>query len=256
MKRSRKTAGLPKALAASVLRLVQQCVEIGFLVDDAHAAPAAAERGLDDERKADLPRDPRGGCPVGHRFFRARQRRYVDARGQGSGRDLVAHDIEHLRVGTDELQSRLTAGARECRVFREEPVARVDEGDPLFLREVDDALDVEVGADRPLFLAQAVGFVGLEAMAREAVLLGVDGDGAQPQFSCGAEDPDGNLAAVRSQQFLCRYGHRVSVRGKARHDPRRNGSDGSRAVGVSGEAPASDEPEGESLHRMSRAVWR
>ena len=52
----------------------------------------------------------------------------------------------------------------------------------LLLRDRDDALDVEIGADRSLPLADPVRFVRLETVEREAVFLGVDGDGAQAQF--------------------------------------------------------------------------
>ena len=50
----RRVAERPAGLG---LRLVQQARQVGRLVDDAHAAAAAAERRLDDEREADAPRD-------------------------------------------------------------------------------------------------------------------------------------------------------------------------------------------------------
>ena len=85
----------------------------------------------------------------------------------------------------------------------------MDEGDALLLRDVDDALDVEVSADGTLFLAEAVGLVRLEAVAGEAVFLGVDRDGSQSQFGGGAEDPDGDLASVHGHQFFGLFGHRI-----------------------------------------------
>ena len=68
----------------------------------------------------------------------------------------------------------------------------------------DDAVDVEVGADRLARLADAVGLVGLEAVQGEAVLVGVDGDGADAQLVGRAEDADGDLAAVGDQELANR----------------------------------------------------
>ena len=53
---SRKTAGLPKARSASPCASSSSAGEVGGLVHDAHAASAAAEGRLDDEREADLRR--------------------------------------------------------------------------------------------------------------------------------------------------------------------------------------------------------
>ena len=72
---SRKTAGLPNARSASRLRLVEQRGEIAGLVHHAHAAAAAAERRLDDEREADLLRDLQRLLAVGDRLLGAGQRR-------------------------------------------------------------------------------------------------------------------------------------------------------------------------------------
>ena len=46
--------GVAEGALGFALRLVEQRREIGRLVDDAHAAAAAAERRLDDQRKTDL----------------------------------------------------------------------------------------------------------------------------------------------------------------------------------------------------------
>ena len=72
----------------------------------------------------------------------------------------------------------------------------------LLLRERDDALDVEIRADRPLPLAHAISLVRLEAVHRKPILLGVNRDGAQAQFGRRAHDADGDLRAVSDEQFL------------------------------------------------------
>jgi hypothetical protein len=61
-------------------------------------------------------------------------------------------------------------------------------------RCADDVGDVEVGLERLLALADQVALVGLEAVQREAVLVGVDGDGPDAEFGGGAHHADGDLA--------------------------------------------------------------
>ena len=72
----------------------------------------------------------------------------------------------------------------------------------LFRGQRDDAFDIEIGFDRSLALADQVGFVRLEAVQGEAVLLGVDGDGAQAQFVGGAQDADRDFAAIQGEEFF------------------------------------------------------
>ena len=55
-KRSENTASLPNAAAGFAARLFQLAREIRGAFHHAHAASAAAERRLDDQREADLAR--------------------------------------------------------------------------------------------------------------------------------------------------------------------------------------------------------
>jgi hypothetical protein len=84
----------------------------------------------------------------------------------------------------------------------------MDEIDALLLRERHDAGDVQIRANRPLALADEVGFIRLEAMDGEAILLGVNGDGTKAELGGGAKDANGDLAAVGDEQFFLtlRYG--------------------------------------------------
>src|SRR5205814_9173455 len=86
-------------------------------------------------------------------------------------------------------------------VLGEEAVAGVDGLDFLLAGEGDDAVDVEVGADGLAGPADAVGLLGLEAVQGEAVLVRVDGDGTDAQLVRGAEDADGDLAAVGGEEL-------------------------------------------------------
>src|SRR6185437_8560066 len=70
------------------------------------------------------------------------------------------------------------------------------------LRHRDDTIDVEIRRHGTLALADEVSFVRLETMQAEAVFLRVNGHGAQPEFGARAENPDRDLAAIGSEQFL------------------------------------------------------
>ncbi len=78
----------------------------------------------------------------------------------------------------------------------------MDGVDALVARQSDDAGDVQIRFDGTFAGADQVGFVGLEAMQAEAVLLGVNANGAEVEFIGGAENANGDFAAVRGQQPL------------------------------------------------------
>ena len=183
------------------MRFGEQIREIARLVNHAHAATAAAKRGLDDQRKANLLRDLQRFATVFNRVFRARQHRHVDLLRKRAGGGFVAHVAEQIHARADENNSRLLARFRKIRVLGQKAVAGMDEVHALLFRERDDAGDVEIGTDRAFAFADDIGLIRLEAVDGEPVFLRVNGDGAQAEFRRGAEDADGDLAAVGDEQF-------------------------------------------------------
>ena len=67
-------------------------------------------------------------------------------------------------------------------------------------RDVENGLDVEVTSGG-LVGPEVERLIGLTHVARRAVAVGVDGDGREPHFAAGANDSDGNLAAVGDEDF-------------------------------------------------------
>src|SRR5437899_11853292 len=65
----------------------------------------------------------------------------------------------------------------------------------------DDGRNIEV-ALRQLRWSDADGLVGKAHVQRIAVRLAVDRDGAHPQLLAGADYAQGNLSAIRDQDFL------------------------------------------------------
>ena len=182
-------------------RFRQQAGELGGFFDDTHAAPAAAEGRLDDERETDFMRDGQGHVGIGDRLLGAGQGGDVELVGERAGGGLVAHVFQKLRRGADENDALARTGAGEVRVFREETVAGVDHRHALGLREFHDAFVVEIRTDRAFRRIELVGFVGLEAVDGKAVFLGEDGNGAEAKFGGGAENPDRDFAAVGGHDF-------------------------------------------------------
>ena len=196
----KEDGGVTEGASGFVAGFVEERDEIAFLAHDAHAASAAAEGRLDDERKADFFRDLERFTAFGHGLFGAGQNGDTEFDGQSAGRGFVAHHFEEVGARPDKRDAGFLAGAGEVSVFGKEPVARMDHADAAFAGEANDAFDVEVGADRTFAASHDVGLVRFEAMDGEAIFLGVDRDGAQAEFGGGAENADGDLAAVGDEQ--------------------------------------------------------
>jgi hypothetical protein len=60
----------------------------------------------------------------------------------------------------------------------------------------DDVVNVQIGRDGLFASTHQVRLIGLETMQREAVLVGVDGHGANTHFGSGAQYPYGNFTAI------------------------------------------------------------
>src|SRR5205085_2897378 len=82
--------------------LLQATREIGGLVDDSHAASAAAESCLDDERESDLLRDLGGLFRVGDGLFSAGDYRDPGLLRELARGRLVAEQLEQMRAGSDK----------------------------------------------------------------------------------------------------------------------------------------------------------
>jgi len=165
-----------------------------------HAAPAAAPARLQHHRVADL------GGEAGHGLIVMRQRaggghhRHADRGGQLARRHLIAEPAHRLRGRADEDDARRRAGRREIRVLGEEAIAGMDGLGPGLAGDAHHLLDGEIGLDRPLALADQIGFVRFEAVERKLVMLRIDGDGGNSQLGGGAKDADRDLPPVGHEQ--------------------------------------------------------
>ena len=188
--------GLRLALAGG--DLLDQSV---LAFDGAHAAAAAAPARLEHHGVADLRRDaPHLGLVVGQDATR-RHHRNVGRLGQRARLHLAAETPHHGGRRADEGDAAQRAGLGQLRVLGQEAVAGMHRIGTAVARDADHLLDVQVGLHRLLPLADQVGLVGLETMQREAILVGIEGDGTDAELARRPQHADGDLAAVGHQQL-------------------------------------------------------
>ena len=183
-------------------RLLEFAVELRCAIYHPHAAPASAKGGFDDQRIADLAGDLRGLLRVGDGLFAAGHARNAGLLGQSPRGGLIAQQVEQIRRGSDENDARAFAGAGQRGVLREKSVTRMNRVHTLLFGQRHYAFDVQVGLYRTFALADQIGLVRLEAVQREAVFFGINGDGAQTQFIGGAQNSDSDFAAIQCKEFI------------------------------------------------------
>jgi hypothetical protein len=170
-------------------------LEAAGVADHPQAPPASAASRLDQYRVPDAPRQR---ARVGGLGRPARQYRQPRRDRVRPGRQLVPGRFQHLGPGSDEDDPGRLAGPREPRVLGQEAVPRMDRVRSRRDRHADDRLDAEVGVgqpsrpdpDRP---------VGHPGRHRVRVRVGHREHGLDAEPLAGADDPDGDLAAVGDQ---------------------------------------------------------
>ncbi len=196
-----------RVVAKGVLRFFlgffEAGLKLGGFFDNAHAAPATTEGGFDDEREANFMGHGEGLVGIGNGVVGSWKDGDLGGDGLGASGGFVAHGAEEVGGGPDEGDAFAFTSAGEIGVFREEAVAGVNEGDALGFGDGDNAFVVEISSDGSFGGIEGVGFIGLKAMAGEAIFFGVDGDGFESEFGGGAEDADGDFATVCYEKFLC-----------------------------------------------------
>jgi hypothetical protein len=153
--------------------------EIFLAVNDAHAAAATPEGGLDDKGEADAVcgfESERGiGDGVGGAWDCGNARLFRDL----SRRRLVSEELQQVGAGPDEGNAGAFAGLGQGRVLGQEAVPGMDRIDTLLGGQGNDVFDIEVRLHRAFALADLIGLVRLETVKTEAILLGVNGDGSK-----------------------------------------------------------------------------
>ncbi|MPM65991.1 hypothetical protein SDC9_112895 [bioreactor metagenome] len=109
---------------------------------DLHAAPAAAERGLDDDGQAVLLGKGQHVRRVLHRVLGACDQRRAHIQRHFACADLVAQQCDGFGLGADPDQARVEHGPCKGFAFRQKAVAGVHSVGTAFLGDVDDFGDI------------------------------------------------------------------------------------------------------------------
>ena len=169
--------------------------EVGIAGDHPHAFSTAAGNGFEENRVAHRLRESLG-------FFRF----FDGVVGAGDGGNVAAASelaaggfraerFHGFGGGADENDAGLFASARERGIFGEKTIAGVDGVAVGAAGDVDYFIDAQIafagrrGAD-------GIGFIGEANVKGGAVGFAENGDGADAEFAAGAEDANGDFAAI------------------------------------------------------------
>ena len=198
------------AVAAEGRHRLGLAARIGLLqlvgvVDDAHAAAAAAGDRLDHDGAAGAQGFQEGPClfqagrPAG-----ALDDGHAALFCQRLGLRLVAEQVERFRRRPDKDDAFLDAAPGERGILAEETIARMHGVASGRLGGRYHRLDIEIGPRAAP--GDFVGGVGDADMQRLRIVGGMDRDGGEAGVARRARDADGDLAAVGDQQLM--KGHR------------------------------------------------
>ncbi len=164
------------------------------------------------------------GLVLGQRFG-GRHHWHPGRDRQFAGRDFISKTAHDVRRRTDEDDPHFRTGLGEFRVLGQEAVTGVDGVDAGVQRYADDGVDIQIGVDGALALADQVALVGLEAVQGEAVFLRIDGDRSHAQFGGGAKHANGDFAPIGDKQtfdLTAFFRHRSPLAELRRNRPARN----------------------------------
>ena len=117
------------------------------------------------------------------------------------GEGFISHFANGLGGGADEADVTGLADFGEVSAFGEKTVAGVDGVDIADFGGGDDAIDFEITLCAGSW-ADADGFVGGLDVKGVVIGFGVDGESADAEVFAGADDAEGDLAAVGDEDFV------------------------------------------------------
>jgi len=167
----------------------------------ADALAAAAGRGLDHDRIADLLGDLHGVGGVVDLADVAGHAGDAGGLGELLALDLVAHGLDGAGIGTDEDHALVGAALGEPGVFRQEAESRVNRLGPGLLAGGDDLVghQIGLGGGRGADVHGLVGHLDGQAVG---VGVGIDDHGLDAQAAAGLDHADRDFAPVGDQQLL------------------------------------------------------
>ena len=170
-------------------------------MNDLHPPSAAAGSGLDDDRIADFRCDALTLFRRLHPFLGPGEDRHADGRNRLPGADLVPHQTHVLRSGADKGHAAVAADFRKFGIFGEKAVAGMDGIGIGDFGGTDDRLHVQIafGARRRTDADALIGQLHMQCLT---VGIRMHRHRFDAQFLAGADDPQGDFAAIGDQDFM------------------------------------------------------
>jgi hypothetical protein len=194
------------------LRRIELGCEIIGTIDPAHAAPAAAGRRLDQDRKPDLAGSAGEPAVVLRVTVIAGHGGHAGGCRDALGFDFRAHPLHRHRGGSDENQPGGFAVSHKGGILRQKAVSGMDGVGVGPFRRRHDRMDVEIARARRR-RADPDRLIGGPDVDGVDVGIGVDRDGADAEAAAGSHHAQRDLAAIGDQ-------HRANWAGRIekRHD--------------------------------------
>ena len=175
--------------------------QTAFVAGNAHATTATTGDGFDHYWKTNFAGDAEGlGFGI-DRAVATRRDRHTSLAGAVAGGIFVTHKANRLRRGTNKLDVATGANFGEVRVLRQKSISRVDRIGIANLRSADDAVDFEI-TFRTHSRPNANSLVGELHMEAVDVGLRVNSNRLDTQFPTGADNTEGDFAAIGDQDFF------------------------------------------------------
>src|SRR5204862_1062862 len=166
-----------------------------------HPASAASRRRLDDDGKADVLRYLQRLVFTVDWAVAAGQDRHTRLLHHSPGAGLVAHQPDHLGIGTDEPDVTRFAHFRQIRAFRKKSVSGMNGVGPGDFSGADYRGDVQV-AVRAARRTDADVLVGEANVQGVLVCDRIHRDGFDAELAAGKNNPQRDFSAVRDQDLF------------------------------------------------------
>ena len=175
--------------------------DVLVIIGDADALAAAAGRGLDHDRVADLLGDLHGFLRVLDQAHMARHRAHTRFGSEFLGADLVAHGVDGEGVRTDPADPFFFQTLRETGVLGQEAETRMDGLGARGLHGLDDLVGNQVGFGGRR-RTDMHGLIRHLDGHRAGIGIGIHNHRLHTHTAAGLDDADGDLAPVCNQDLL------------------------------------------------------
>src|SRR5699024_9561559 len=90
----------------------------------------------------------------------------------------------------------------KARIFRQKPVSGMDRVYIAALGHLNNSLNIEVSFQGAFIFPDQIRLIRFITVVRARILLGINGDRANPQLRTGTKDSDSNFSSVCDQHFV------------------------------------------------------